>query len=137
MTSPDGKWFATAGYSGAEVHAADGRHGPVHLGHTNTVIRFAFSPDSTMLLTVSWDQTARLWSVPGGQALGPPLAHMANAERCAWSDDARYFVTAQNDGLIRVWRRPVDDLVIAKRARVGGAAAHQFRWRARRSRLLA
>ena len=119
VASPDGKWFATAGYKGAELHTADGKEAPVRLGHTNLVARFAFSPDNTMLLTVSWDQTARLWSVPGGQALGPPLAHMANAEQCAWSEDARYFVTAQNDGLIRVWRRPVDDLVIAKEPRWG------------------
>ena len=36
VASPDGKWFATAGYNGAELHAADGKHAPVHLGHTNT-----------------------------------------------------------------------------------------------------
>ena len=114
VASPDGNWFATGGYYGPELYAADAKQPPVYLGHTNMVKRFVFSPDSTMLLSVSWDQTARLWSLPHGQPLGPPLKHMANVEQCAWSHDARYLATAQNDGLIRVWQRPVDDLVIAK-----------------------
>jgi serine/threonine protein kinase/WD40 repeat protein len=114
VASPDGNWFATGGFYGPELYAADARQSPVHLGHTNLVRRFVFSPDSTMLLSVSWDSTARLWSLPHGQPLGPPLWHMANVEGCAWTHDSRYVATAQRDGLIRVWQRPVDDLVIAK-----------------------
>ena len=87
---------------------------PVQQGHTNLVKRFVFSPDSTMLLSVSWDSTARVWSLPDGQPLGPPLWHMTNVEQCAWSHDSRYVATAQRDGLIRVWQLPRDDLVLAK-----------------------
>jgi serine/threonine protein kinase/WD40 repeat protein len=114
VASPDGNWFVTGGYYGPELYAADAKQPPVHLGHTNQVQKFVFSPDNTMLLSVSWDQTARLWSLPSGQPLGQPLRHMANVDGCAWSHDSRYLVTAQNDGLIRVWQRPVHDLVIAQ-----------------------
>jgi serine/threonine protein kinase/WD40 repeat protein len=114
VASPDGHWFATGGYYGPELYAADAGVSPRNLVHTNLVRRFAFSPDNTMLLSVSWDSTARLWSVPGGQPLGQPLKHMANVEECAWSHDARYIATSQSDGLIRVWQRPVDDVVIGR-----------------------
>ena len=114
VASPDGNWFATGGFYGPEVYAADAKQPPLQQSHTNLVRRFAFSPDSTMLLSVSWDQTARLCSLPRGQSLGSPLAHMATVEQCAWSHDSRYVATAQRDGLIRVWQRPVDNLVIAR-----------------------
>jgi serine/threonine protein kinase/WD40 repeat protein len=111
--SPDGNWFATAGYNGPELYAADARQPPVLLGHTNLVTTFVFSPDNTMLLSGGWDWTARLWSLPRGRPLGQPLKHMSNVDLCAWSPDARHLATAQYDGLIRVWQCPVDDPVIA------------------------
>jgi serine/threonine protein kinase/WD40 repeat protein len=114
VSSSDGNWFATGGYYGPELYAADAKQPPVYLGHTNLVTRFAFSPDNTMLLSVSWDQTARLWSLPHGQPLGQPLRHMANVERCAWSPDSRHLATAQYGGLIRVWQLPAHDPVVAR-----------------------
>jgi WD40 repeat protein/tetratricopeptide (TPR) repeat protein len=114
VASPDGKWFATGGYYGPEVHAADSNRTSLHLSHTNLARNFAFSPDSTLLLSVSWDQTARLWSLPDGQPVGEPLAHMGTVEHCAWSTDARQVATAQADGLIRIWQRPVEKLVVAR-----------------------
>jgi WD40 repeat protein/tetratricopeptide (TPR) repeat protein len=120
VASPDGNWFVTGGYYGPELYAADANQPPVHLSHQNLVMNYAFSPDNTMLLSVSRDLTARIWSLPQGQPLGQPLRHMANGERCAWSHDSRYFVTAQYDGLIRVWQRPDADLVIAEESTWGG-----------------
>lgn len=109
--SPDGKWFATGGYNGPEVFAADSKRPPIHLEHTNLVNKFEFSPDNLTLLSVSMDQTARLWSLPGGQPIGDPLRQMATAHVCVWSQNGRAFATAQHDGLVRVWQRPADDRV--------------------------
>jgi serine/threonine protein kinase/WD40 repeat protein/tetratricopeptide (TPR) repeat protein len=119
VASSDGSWFVAGGYYGPELYAADANQPPVHLSHTNWVKKYAFSPDNTMLLSASWDQTARIWSLPHGQPLGQPLKHMANVEACAWSHDSRYMATAQNDGLIRVWQRPDADLVIAQESAWG------------------
>jgi serine/threonine protein kinase/WD40 repeat protein len=113
VASPDGKWFAAGGNYGPELFSTDGKQSPVYLGHTNSVHQFAFSPDSTKLLSVSSDQTARLWSVPLGKPIGPPLKHMNNAEKCAWSSDGKHFATMQFDGLVRVWQLPPDEPVIA------------------------
>ena len=112
--SPDGKWLAASGVDGPEIQSANAALPLVHLGHTNRVRKSVFSPDGTMLLTASWDSTARLWSLPTGQPIGHPLTHMAFVDLCAWSHDARYVATAQTGGLVRVWQRPVDGLVTAK-----------------------
>jgi WD40 repeat protein len=112
--SPDGNWFATGGYYGPELYRADAHQPPVHSSHTNQVVQYEFSPDSTMLLSVGWDQTARLWSLVHGMPVGAPLKHMAIVNHCAWSHDSRRLATAQVDGLIRVWQLPVEDLVIAR-----------------------
>jgi WD40 repeat protein len=114
VASPDGHWFVTGGLDGPEVYAADARQAPVYLAHTNRVKRFEFSPDSTTLLSASWDSTAQLSSLPYGRPLGAPLKHMTFVSHAAWSHDARYVATGQSDGLIRVWQRPGDDLVIAR-----------------------
>src|SRR5262249_2628057 len=68
VVSPDGKHFAAVGYLGARLgdvtlrrfvgQPMPDRHG---------VPSCAFSPDGRMLLTVSNDGSAQLWSVPGGQ----------------------------------------------------------------------
>jgi len=65
-----------------------------------------------MLLSVSWDQTARFWSLPRGQQLGPALQHMASVANCAWSPDSRHVATLQNDGLLRVWQRPGEPAIL-------------------------
>jgi WD40 repeat protein len=114
VASADGNWFATGGLDGPELYAADARQPPVYLAHTNRVASFVFSPDNTLLLSASWDSTAQLWSLPSGRPLGAPLPHMTFVNQCAWSHDGRYVATAQTDGLIRVWQRPVHDLVIAR-----------------------
>jgi serine/threonine protein kinase/WD40 repeat protein len=112
VASPDGHWFAADGNLGPELYVIDGKQPPLCLGHKNTVYKSVFSPDNTMLLSVSLDMTARLWSLPHGQPLGPPLKHMSNGEQCAWSHDARHMATVQVGGLIRVWQLPADDPVI-------------------------
>lgn len=109
--SLDGKWFASGGYNGPELFATDSKRPPINLSHTNLVKRIEFSPDNAALLSVSMDQTARLWSLPDGQPIGDPLRQMAIADNCAWSQDGRVFATTQYDGLVRVWQRPEDDRV--------------------------
>ncbi len=117
--SLDGKWFATGGYNGPELFATDSKRPPIQLNHTNLVTRFEFSPDNATLLSASWDQTARLWSLPDGRPIGDPLRHMANVYNCAWSHDGREFATVQFDGLVRVWQRPSDERVQVRESQFG------------------
>ena len=44
------------------------------LQHQGGVVSAAFSPDSTRVVTASWDNTARVWDA-SGKPLSPPLQH--------------------------------------------------------------
>jgi WD40 repeat protein/tetratricopeptide (TPR) repeat protein len=87
------------------------------LEHRNYVTQAVFSPDHTLLVTTSWDRTAKLWSLPEGTLVGSPLLHQGNVHRAAFSPDSRFLATVQSDGLVRVWRgpagRPTDHTMLA------------------------
>jgi WD40 repeat protein len=109
--SPRGDWFAAGGWGSARVwKAGDPGGGAVLLEHATRLDDFAFSPDGRTLLTASWDQAARLWSLPEGRLIGPPLPHMGIVSLCDLSRENGYLATAQADGLVRVWKRPAGDL---------------------------
>ena len=112
VAGPRGESFATFGINAAQVwYAASGAENSIILPHANRVMDFVFSPDGTTVLTASWDQTARLWSLPDGQAIGSPLAHQGVVDHCTFSDDQSYLATARPDGQIRVWKRPARNLI--------------------------
>ena len=114
VASRDQQWFATGGNYGPEIHTArKPADAGAYLGHTNLVRDFAFHPQGSFLATVSWDQTARFWTVPDGQPDASPLLHTASADTITWSADGTLVATAQGDGLVRVWRRPIRSVLKA------------------------
>ncbi len=110
VACPRGDWFATCGHYGPQLwKTADNGTKSVYVsGHTGYVEDLAPSPDGKTLLSVSWDQTARLWSAPDGKPLGSPLPHMGIVKRCAVAGDSVHLAT-YGEGLVRVWRRPERD----------------------------
>lgn len=52
------------------------------------------SPDGKWLLTLSEDNTARLWDATTGQALGKPMQHEPAVKSARFSPDGRWVVTA-------------------------------------------
>ena len=65
--------------------------------------RAAFSPDGTMVLTASRDNTAELWSVSTTEPLGSPLVHEGPVEAVAFSPDRATVATGSADGTVRFW----------------------------------
>lgn len=61
-------------------------------GHTGAVWRATYSPDGRQILSASWDQTARIWPVEGGEPI--VLQHKARVSWAAWSPDGQRVVTA-------------------------------------------
>jgi tetratricopeptide (TPR) repeat protein len=62
----------------------------------------AFSPDGKIVLTGSFDNTARLWDVATGRPLGPPMEHSGPVESVAFSPDGRSVLSGSSDAA-RLW----------------------------------
>src|SRR5262249_54020845 len=71
-------------------------------GHTDAVWKCMFSPDTTRLLTIGNDGTAKIWNLAAG-ALVVSVEAGEEGWWCEFSPDGAYFVTASLDGNARVW----------------------------------
>jgi predicted amidohydrolase len=73
-------------------------------GHTNSVRSVAFSPDSKILASGSWDKTLILWDVASRQPLGQPLTGHTNTVRSvAFSPDGRTLASGSDDNTLILW----------------------------------
>ncbi|PBC28217.1 Target of rapamycin complex subunit lst8 [Apis cerana cerana] len=72
--------------------------------HKRYALRCKFSPESTLLVTTSADQTARVWKTTDFSEV-QVLQH--EAKRWVWdaafSADSQYIFTASSDGVARLW----------------------------------
>lgn len=75
----------------------------VQLGHSSGIEAATFSPDGRLLLTGSWDSTARLWEVDTGRELRSFAGHSDRITSVAYSPDGRFVLTGSNDKTARLW----------------------------------
>jgi len=86
--SPDGSKVAIVVNSSVEVRdAATTQVLYVLDGHTDLVPMVAWSPDSSMIATPSYDQTVKLWSASDGTLLHTLSGHNAYVTTVVWSPD--------------------------------------------------
>jgi WD40 repeat protein len=75
-------------------------------GHTDRLVRVAYSPDGGSILTASEDRTVRIWDA--GSAIGGAprlrLQHGSPVGSARFSRDGRFIVTAGQDGWANIWR---------------------------------
>ncbi|CAD1479357.1 unnamed protein product, partial [Heterotrigona itama] len=94
-------WTLTGGV-GDEPTRLNPRHKLA--AHKRYALRCKFSPDSTLLVTTSADQTARVWKTTDFSEV-QILQH--EAKRWVWdaafSADSQYIFTASSDGVARLW----------------------------------
>jgi WD40 repeat protein len=72
------------------------------LGHSGAVTSLAISPDSTRLVTGSWDGTAVLWDVETGLELASFTANAGPISTVSFSKDGRRVMTA-DEAAARLW----------------------------------
>ena len=78
------------------------RTDPVPLAHDDTVLAVTFSPDGSLALTASEDETARLWEVATGHER-LRFRHEKPVTAVAFSPDGSRVATASEDGTARLW----------------------------------
>ena len=72
----------------------------------------AFSPDGQLLVTSSWDNSAKVWDAATGQVvvkLDGAHSGYVNAAEFSPAGDGTWIVTASDDGTARLWQI-VDDV---------------------------
>jgi WD40 repeat protein len=89
--------------------------GPLE-GHTAKVNSVAFSPDNTLIVSGSDDDTIRLWQTET-KTTTPSLltGHSGPVNSVAFSPNGRYIVSGSSDGTIRLWDAHSSEIILCPR----------------------
>ncbi|KAI9001254.1 WD40 repeat-like protein [Trametes punicea] len=80
-------------------------------GHNLTVTQIAFSPDDSLVLSVSRDRSWRLFekSEDGYVPIAADKSHGRIIWDCTWAPEGDIFATASRDKTVKIWRRAGED----------------------------
>ncbi|SCL28806.1 WD40 repeat [Micromonospora pallida] len=111
--SANGDLVATSSGNVAYLwRAADGQLLAALVGHAAAVQALAFSPDGRILVTGSYDKTARYWDTSTGDALATLTGHTGTVDAVLVSPDGRAALTIGGyDELPRLWDLPSGRLI--------------------------
>jgi WD40 repeat protein len=73
------------------------------VGHKASLLHAEFSPDSTLVLTSSYDRTARVWDAQTGECLVSHVGHDGAVNVARFSSRGFILATAGSDRTARVW----------------------------------
>ncbi len=104
MFAPDGRHVLTIGGNDAELWDAQSRRPVVRFSPHGAVASAALSPDDSLVVTGSWDHSAKIWDVATGRAIrkldGGHTGYINTAE---FSPNGTEVLTASDDGTARLW----------------------------------
>jgi WD40 repeat protein/class 3 adenylate cyclase len=95
-------------------------------GHSQNVTKAAFSPDGTLVVTASQDNTARVWDARTGKLLWVLRGHGNFVNSAAFSPDGALIVTASDDQSARVWDARAGRLVTTLNGHTAGVNSATF-----------
>ena len=72
------------------------------IGHQNSILGVAISPDDRLIATASIDKTIKIWQRDG--KLLQTLNHPTVVTRVAFSPDSQLIVSGNSDGTVKLWR---------------------------------
>ena len=62
-----------------------------------------FSPDGNLVVTGSWDNSAKIWNAKTGHAIHKLTGHDSLVNTACFSPDGTLILTASDDGTARIW----------------------------------
>jgi hypothetical protein len=72
-------------------------------GHNSYVSSVAFSHDSTLLASASWDKTVKIWDASSGACLQTLEGHSDAVRSVAFSHDSTRLASASGDKTVKIW----------------------------------
>ena len=102
--SNNGKWFAVAVWQ--DIYLWDlNNEKPIQVlkGHTDKVHAINFSNNDELIVSSSWDNTAKTWSTSTGKNLMTFVGHTQSVFDVQFSPDQKQIVTGANDSSIKIW----------------------------------
>lgn len=120
--SPDSRWLATRDDGGKHVFVCDllGEQDQAcgTLTHSSNVGAMTFTPDSTRLVTVAGNATARVWNLTGAEAMREPRVlhcHSGEIRAVAIAPDGRWMATGSRDDTIQLLDLHAEDPAASSR----------------------
>ena len=78
----------------------------IFTGHTDIICVddcLAFSPDGQFILSGSWDDTLKLWSVSTGEEIRTFTGHSDSVRSVAFSPDGQFALSGSWDKTLKLW----------------------------------
>ena len=103
--SPDGRYFATAGYDGIVRTWEEKSNKPLQMlsGHTRQLYTLAISSDGQFIASGGNDLMVKIWDVPSGQERYTLRGHTERVSGAAFSPLGKILVTCSEDKTIKIW----------------------------------
>lgn len=102
--APDGRHVLTIGGNDAELWDRQTRRPVVRFSPHGAVASANLSPDGKLLVTGSWDHSAKIWDVASGRAIRKlDGGHEGYINTAEFSPDGSQVLTASDDGTARLW----------------------------------
>ncbi|MEZ5940535.1 MAG: protein kinase [Planctomycetaceae bacterium] len=100
----DGRELITLGGNEARIWDAQTLREQMRFSPHGAVSAAAFSPDGNLLVTGSWDNSAKIWDVTNGTALRKLVdGHRGFINSAEFSPDGQSILTAGDDGIAVLW----------------------------------
>ncbi|MCA9044295.1 MAG: protein kinase, partial [Planctomycetaceae bacterium] len=108
----DGRELITLGGNEARIWDAQTLREQMRFSPHGAVSAAAFSPDGKLLVTGSWDNSAKIWDVANGTALRKLVdGHRGFINSAEFSPDGNTILTAGDDGIAVLWETSTGKVV--------------------------